>query len=262
VRVPPRAQDAGMPLRRALALTALLALAPSADALAAKPKAKPELPQTATFRATLSGSQVSTWSYRRDPVDSCDASQTGDGSQMIRFKARPTRVTVMRDDDLAMVSPHLDTAVEVDREGDYKVGYPPAGQCPGDFDGGGSGTAPKDCGTRKGRGLVSLAIEDPDAAGSADDDLAPLVHRDRLWLTGDATGVSDFAECPFFIGGPADSPTGVEILQTFVKQKERDLFNRRRRTIKVNADYTKTYTAPGFTGKTLLTWNLRLVRIR
>ncbi len=252
-----------MPLRRALALTALLALAPSADALAAKAKPKPKLPQSATFKVTLTGSQVSTWSYRLDPQGACDASQAGDGSQMIRFKAKPTRVTVMRHDDLAMVTPHLDTAFEVDREGDYKVGYPPADQCPGDFSGGDDTTpAPKDCGRRTGRGMFSLAIEDPDAPAPTDDGLAPLVLRDRLWLTADATGVSDFAECPFFIGGPADAPTGIDIPRTFVKEKERQFFDRRRKTIKVNADQTFPYKAPGFTGKTLLTWNLRMVRVR
>ncbi len=252
-----------MPLRRALALTALLAFAPSADALAAKPKAKPDLPQTATFKATLTGSQVSTWSLRKaaDPGDPCAASQTGDGSQMIRFKAKPTRVTAMRHDDLAMITPHLDAAVEVEREGDYAVGYPPADQCPGDF-GGGGGPVPKDCGRRTGRGMFSLATEDPDASGPTEDGLAPLTVKDGLWLTGDLSGTTDYAECPFFVGGPADSPNAAEILQTFVKQKERELFNRRRRTIKVNADYTRAYTAEGFTGKTLLTWNLRLVRVR
>ena len=249
-----------MPLRRALALTALLALAPSADAVAAKPK--PKLPKTATFKATLTGSQVSTWSYRLDPTGPCDASQNGGGSQMIRFKTPPTRVTVMKDDDLAAITPHLDAAVSVEREGDYTVGYPSDSECSGDAIGGGGGPAPKDCGTRKGFGMFQLAIEDPDAPPPSDDGLAPLLHRDRLWLTGDLSGMTDFAECPFFVGGPADAPNGAEILETFIKQKERDFFNRKRRTIKVNADYTKTYSAAGFAGKTLLTWNLRLVRVR
>src|SRR4051812_49716402 len=46
----------------------------------------------ATFKATLSGSQVTTWEYHNpdDPTNQCDAGSDGYGDQTIKFDAKRT----------------------------------------------------------------------------------------------------------------------------------------------------------------------------
>ena len=68
----------------------------AAGVLAAGPavaQAKPAAPfKQATFKATLSGSQVTTWEYHKadDPNNRCDAGSDGYGDQTIKFDAKRT----------------------------------------------------------------------------------------------------------------------------------------------------------------------------
>lgn len=245
-------------MNRALACTCLLLLAPVAAADAAA--AKPQPPQAAVFKATLRGSQVTTWSLRKadDPDDPCDASQQGDGSQMVRFATRRAANVALIGDTLSGIIP---ARVTVEREGDYKAGGSSAPECVGDAVGSNEGDddltplVGPDCGKRSGTGTFMLEFGDERA-----DDLTPLV-RDELLVTGDLGSVVDYTDCPWWIGGPVDGPSDTELLPGGERVRLKTLRNRKRKVIKVSADYTRNYRAPGFTGKTLVTWNLTLRRV-
>jgi hypothetical protein len=251
---------------RALALSLCLLLVPAAAAQAAKPKA----PKTATFKATLTGSQVTTWSYHvpDNPDDACDAAQDGDGSQMIRYTTKPTRLMVFRGKRLfggrTTITPILTAKTTVEREGDYKVSYPASSDCDGVAEGDGDGLEPlvrQDCGTRSGTSHLMVSTRARDA--DEDDFLVPLVpQKDVLFFNGDLDGMTlDYDDCPWWIGGPVDGPSDQQLFGGWERLKESRLFDRRRKAITVSGDETKTYTAEGFTGRTIMTWNLRLRRI-
>ena len=256
-----------IPVRAVLALSLSLAVLPAGAAQAAKPKV-PKAPKAATFKATLKGSQVTTWSYHvaDNPDDACDAAQNGDGSQMIRYATRPTKVMVFKGNRLfggrTTITPILTANTTVEREGDYKASYPTGGDCPGDFSGDDlAPLVPHDCGTRTGVSHLMLTTRPRDV--DEDDLLVPLVpQKDVLFFDGDLDGITlDYEDCPWWIGGPADGPSDSQLFAGWERLKESRFFDRRRKVITLSGDETKTYKANGFTGKTIMTWNLRLQRI-
>jgi hypothetical protein len=248
-------------LLRLLAACGLLLLVPATGAAAAAKTPKPST--AATFKVTARGTQVTTWSLRQpdDPNDPCDASQTGDGSQTIRFTARPQRISVIRLGRDVTFAGLLKAATTVDREGDYEVGYPSEQDCgPSGIYGDNGGLLPlKDCGRRSGAAQLDLTYGTKD---DVDDLLVALIPKGALMLRGSLDPVMTYTECPWWIGGPSDGPSETDLLPSFRKVSQRALFDRRRKVIRASGDLTLPYRAPGFTGKTLITWNLRLQRVR
>ena len=241
-----------------LALGALVA-APAADAAAAKPI--PGAPQLETFKVTIRGSQVSTWSLREvdNPDDPCDSPASGDGSQMVRFFSRPTKITVLRDGAEAIVGQSITAPLSVEREGEARSAGSSA-DCPsvaiGDAD-----LAPltqPDCGKRTGK--VDLRLQFGEARAE-DDFLVPLVSKNTVSLTGDFREGLTYDDCPWWMAG-GDAPSDDAISPAAEKFTIKNLFNKRRKVLKASTDLTRNYTGPGFTGKTLLTWNLKMVRVK
>jgi hypothetical protein len=247
-------------LRSLLVASAALALLPAAAADAA-PK-RPAPPKAAVFKATISGSQVTTWSLRQaeDPGDPCDVSQKGDGSQMVRFRSKAVRVTALRlSGQDVVLSPTIPAATTVEREGDYAPGREMAPDCPAVAEGADDGLVPltRDCGRRTGTTTIRLSA----GRDVPDGELTPLTAN-VLWMAGDLGTALSYADCPWWIGGPGEGPSETALLPDSESFTVARLFDRRRKVLRVSGDTTVPYRAPGFTGKTLMTWNLKLVRVR
>ena len=240
------------------ALAALLLAAPANAAL-----------KTATFKATLSGNQVTTWSYSDpdEPLDPCDGASRADGSQSIAFKTKSVRLQVLKGQALfkrASFVPLLEGTATIDREGDYTQlpSFYDEDLCGGPMGHGDGGTTDepvKDCGVREASislqpGYDHEVIEDADG-------IAPLAHRNALFLSGELGAWLGYLDCPYWIGGGDDGPSEESLLQSWEVFPEKRLFDKRRRTIVISGDRTVSHRAPGFTGKTLIAWNLRLRRV-
>ena len=152
-----------MNLRSRLLLLAAGA-ATVATALPSPASAAPKIPgapQAETFKVTIRGSQVSTWSLREvdNPDDPCDSAATGDGSQMVRFFSKPTKLLVLRDGAEAIATGSIKAPLTVEREGETKTA-PTAADCPAVAIGDNDGLVPlvrDDCGTKK--GTIDLRLE-------------------------------------------------------------------------------------------------------
>jgi hypothetical protein len=272
----------------AAALAAVAAVPATADA-AKKPY------KEATFKATLSGSQVTTWEYHhaKQKDNPCDASANGYGDQTIKFvPGRTFRVTFRTppkgQPDLYLTDGRptvfttpfvLNVAATAERNADLTVNYSEVdpNQC---GDNGGADPnyvpTPKDCGMRSGRFGVRLYFNDP----SEDDDLVvPLPgsrdepDKDHLKLSStqaewDKPGSDDtatelrdtYVNCPWFLSSyPEDA--GIPWISS-AKIKESRLFDKKRRKLVISGDHTVDLKATDTTGKTILAWNLRLTRVK
>jgi len=230
---------------------ALLAAAPANAAL-----------KTGVFKATLSGSQTTTWGYDDpdDPNDPCDGASKGDGSQMIRFATKgPLKVTAMKGlmtNKRTMVAPILKGTAEIEREGDYAVANTPYDEnaCgPAVADGGGGYVEDVvDCSKRTVNMTMQLVhnmVEPPVRA-----------PRQAMWLTGELDPWLGFLNCPWWIGG-GDGPDEYGLIESFEPFRDAKLYDKRRRSITIAGHRLVNHTAEHFTGQTRITWTLRLKRV-
>jgi hypothetical protein len=237
------------------ALAALLLAAPANAAL-----------KTATFKATISGSQVSTWSYvdTDDPTDPCDGASHGDGSQSITYKTKTFRLQVLQGKAIfkkPSFVPVVEGTATIEREGDYASDNAPIdeNECPvvAIGDGGGEDHSLRDCGTR----TAPITLHPTyDAEAEEEDGLMPLVPRGSVFLQGDLGAWLGYLDCPWWIGG-GDGPSEESLLQSWEPYPGKRLFDKRRKSIVISGDREANFRQPGFTGKTLIAWNLRLRRV-
>jgi hypothetical protein len=267
---------------------AAAALAVGAIGPAAAADAKKTGPVTAEFKATLSGSQVTTWEYHnpKNQDDPCSASSNGYGDQTIRFDAKRTfRVKFTtpprkqpnlfgtKGRPSVFTTPlFLNVDARAERNGDYTVNYGEIDEqrCDAASGGGGGGDIAKDCGVRDGRFNVRMYFSDP----SEDDGLLipiarPLPDRNHLklegnfyeWFSADGTSASTldstYQNCPLLLQDSYVERAG-NIFTSPAKLSEKQLFNRRRKRIVVSGHHIQPHT----TGQTILAWNLRLKRVK
>lgn len=272
----------------ALASMAAVALPAAADA---SPKKNPK---EATFKATLSGSQVSTWEYHRanDKDDPCDASSDGYGDQTIRFDAKRTfRVTFRtppkNQPDLygtdgrpvVFATPfRLPVDAKADRNADVTVHTGDIGppEVCGDNGGADPGYVPPtpDCGVREGGFAASFYFHPQ--GGDEDDLFVPLPGstpyknnlrlegKDYEWLKADGSDSGGelrnvYERCPFF--GDYVEDAG-HIYISPAKIKEAKLFDKKRKKLVISGDHESNRTKDDTKSKTILAWNLRLKRIK
>lgn len=278
-------------LTRILAIAAVCALAVAGVADAKAPARNGGFKQ-ATFKATLSGSQVTTWEYHRkkDKDDPCSASSDGYGDQTIKFDAkRKFKVQFTqppkRQRDLfgtngrpsVFTTPLiLPVDATAERNGDYNVNYGEIDETNCDAAGGGGGDdnpPDPDCGKRDGRFNVRLYFHDP----SEDALVVPLKHpfpdKNHLKLEGNfyewmdaaggSAGVLDFAykRCPLLMQGAYVEQAG-NIFTSPAKIAEKRLFNRKQKRIVVSGHIIQDRSEGDYTGKTIIAWNLRLTRVK
>ncbi|HEX5909315.1 MAG TPA: hypothetical protein VFY44_02405 [Thermoleophilaceae bacterium] len=234
----------------ACALACAAALTAVAPAHAAK---KPAKPKVAKFAASLKGEQVLTWSYNRPQTGMCSGSESGGGSTRITYsdasatltafqppKSSPlTRLTKGRPFMANTLKPKA-TAV---REGRHAVVPAPSPPCPAQGGGTGKGPAPQRCGTRTATYRITFDYKKKNT---------PSLIADPIggWQGGAESGElrNTFARdnCPSWITGPYEpAEANGAVLRFGVPLKERTLFDRRRRTIKVSASNIECVDARG-----------------
>jgi hypothetical protein len=246
----------------------------------------------ATFKATLSGSQVTTWEYHAplDKDDPCSASSDGYGDQTIKFDAkRKFNITFTappkNQPDLfysngrpAVLTAPLLLPVDAtaERNGDYTVHYDEVrSDCEGAAGGGGVTDTEKDCGVRDG-GFQARLYFHPFAG---DDDLdiplpgPPRPEKNNLrlegfgyeWLRADGSSEgyldSAYKRCPLLLDDTSIERAG-NIFTTPAKLSEKRLFNKKQRKIVVSGHEIAKRGSGNSTGQTILAWNLRLTRVK
>ncbi|MEA2468129.1 MAG: hypothetical protein QOJ57_2255 [Thermoleophilaceae bacterium] len=272
----------------AAALAAVVAVPATADA---KPKPKPL--KQATFKATLSGSQVTTWEYHhaKDKNNPCDASANGNGDQTIKFDAkRRFRITFTQppknNPDIfgtagqpaVLTAPlYLTADATAERNGEESVnaGEIDHNACPGDNGGADPGyePPPSDCGRRTGIFKTRLYFRD----NSEDADLfvpLPGGQKNQLtldgwqydWTKADGSGSESelrntYERCPFHLKDSYPDEAG-HIYISRAKLNEKALFDKKRKKFVVSGDHIAQRGGDETSGQTILAWNLRLTRVK
>jgi hypothetical protein len=270
----------------AVAALALLALPVAADA-AKKPY------KEATYKATLSGSQVSTFEYHRpnDKDDPCDASADGYGDQTIKFNSgRKFKVTfrtppkgqpdlyLTNGRPMVFLTPFiLNMNATAERNGDMTVHAGDIGPNCGDNGGADPGYVPpaKDCGTRDGKFSVKLYFHDgspesdlivPIPGGTPEKNHVNLEGSQYEWMQpggGDSSSSlgDTYQNCPYSQVDSYPENAG-EIWISAAKIKESKLFSKKSKKLVISGDNTVNLGKGNTTGKTIIAWNLRLTRVK
>jgi hypothetical protein len=271
----------------ALVAVAIVAVAVPAGAMAKQPTGVKQ----AKFKATLSGSQVTTWEYHSplDEDDPCSASSDGYGDQTIRFDAKrkfAITFTAPPKNQPNLFSSNgrpavlatpilLPVAATAERNGDYTVNFNEIrSDCEGAAGGGGVTQDDKDCGVREGTFQAQLYFHDFN--GYEDQDIPavlPTPEKNNLRLQGLAFhyysadepsgGYLDavYKNCPLLLEDTNIERAGV-IFTAPGKLPERRLFDKRRKSIVVSGHEIVKRGSGNSTGQTILAWNLRLTRVK
>jgi hypothetical protein len=272
----------------AAACAAVVALPATADA-------KPKPLKQATFKATLSGSQVTTWEYhkQKNKDDACDAGADGYGDQTVKFNAgRTFRITFTQppknNPDIfgtdghpaVVIAPlYLKVNAKADRNGEFNVHAEQIdhANCPGDNGGADPGytPTPKDCGVRNGTFDTRIYFHD----NSEDADLfVPIggrkIENNALrvegwqydWEKADGSDSSSelrntYENCPFQLEDSYIDDAG-HIYIGPGKLSEKALFSKKRKKFVVSGDHTFKRGGGYTSGQTILAWNLRLARVK
>ncbi|HEU4657028.1 MAG TPA: hypothetical protein VFR97_05865 [Capillimicrobium sp.] len=158
-----------------------------ATVAAAAPAAAPA--RQATFRVALKGVQTTTWETRHVPMFECDVSIQGSGTETVRFRAKPTEVTVdASGGDVSFRQGFHDATIDlratIARQGAIET---TAQRICADGDGTGGPPPPTpDCGTKRSETWVQLRYASRDVIALQPELAAPL---------------GPFRECP--VGGTA-----------------------------------------------------------
>ena len=275
----------------------VLTLSVAVAVMAAIPAAAQAKPaggfKQANFKATLSGSQVTTWEYHHadDPDNRCDAGSDGYGDQTIKFDAkrkfklsfvappknRPNIFSTAGRPSVFSTPIYLPVDATAERNGDYSVHYEQsASDCPGAGSGGGVvDNQTKDCGVRDGGFQTRLYFHDP----SEDADLIvplgrKLPEKNTLklegtsyeWLDADGSGSTStlddaYKKCPLLLDSSYVERAG-NVWTSGAHVSEAGLFNSKRKKIVVSGHTIQRFHSGNSTGQTILAWNLRLTRVK
>lgn len=262
---------------RALCIAAIACLAVPVGAAA-----KQQPPKQAEFKAVLKGSQVTTWTYNRpyDENNPCVSGGQGYGDSSIYFGSnRPLTLKFAappkdnpnlfssRGRPVVVTDPspyRLDVQAARDTDIDY-TGVDPK-KCEGPNGGGVEpDLRPKDCGTRRGTIGARFFFD----TRSIFDDAIPQNHgrdKNRLKLQTSLPDYNGGSLEDAYENCALDNLTTVEHQGTTYtvggKLNEKQLFNKKRKTIRVSASYITPVEGEFYEGKTILAWNLKLTRVK
>jgi hypothetical protein len=271
----------------AAACAAVVALPATADA-----KQKPI--KQATFKATLSGSQVTTWNYHKekDKDDGCSAGADGNGDQTIRFNANrkfkiqfsqppKNNPNLFSTDGHPAVLTHplyLKVKAQAERNGEFTVHGEQIDHntCPGDNGGADPGytPTPKDCGVRNGIFGTKIYFHDNSEDADLFVPILPQSENNALRVEGwqyewekadgsdsDSELRNTYENCPFELEDSYIDDAG-HIYIGPGKLSEKQLFNTKRKSLVASGDYTFKRGGGYTTGQTIIAWNLRLTRVK
>jgi hypothetical protein len=272
----------------AVAASALVAALPvSAEASKAP---SPGVKQ-ATFKATLSGSQVTTWEYHHKAMNGCDADSDAYGDQTIKFgdNKQTFKVTFTsppkKQPNLFLTAGRPSVVIEPlfhrvkatgERNADVKYGAEDTSQCPGDNGGADPGYKPPepDCGMRYGSFQPKLYFhdqgEDPDdlfvpLPNAREKDHLSLAGADWMWKTATGSPHSElrntYETCPFLFDPDTVDDLG-NIYISDAKLSEKALFNKNRKRFVVSGHHIGKRHDAESSGQTILAWNLHLTRVK
>jgi hypothetical protein len=259
---------------------------------AKKPPKGPKPPVEAHFRATLSGSQVTTWEYHhaKNQDDPCSASSHGYGDQTIKFDAgghfdvrvvKPPKGNpnlLLTHGRPAVIPPSLAVAVKAERHGEYHVNYGEIDRnnCKGENGGGGDYTPPPtDCGAREGIFRAKLFYDtDRDQnrvfvpmSGKKGPDANRLKLGSWLYEFKNPKGGrpssldSTYTNCPWLLQDSQVEREGT-IFTSQASLPEKRLFDKKRKKFVVSGHVIAKRGGGDSTGQTIIAWNLRLTRVK
>lgn len=269
---------------RTLALITAAAVTAIAPTAAEAKKSKDSKQTLATFEATLTGTQVTTWNYK-DPVvedDPCDTGIEANGDQTIRFATERFRLQVaappkrepnmFRTAGRPIVLPlggRPKLALTAERHGE-SLYTPPRGSDCGDNGGPdrGNDLLLADCGERKGSGSARFFYHtetwetDRVVPAKPDKDWLKLGTEVTSWGGAGGQDLSArYDDCPWMLEG-ADAEYRGELVPTAVKASERRMFDTRRKKLAISGSVVKPYASGFSSGQTIVAWNLRLKRVK
>jgi hypothetical protein len=288
----PAAEGARMTSTKRTFTTICMAAAVAAIPAAAQAKPAAGFKQ-ANFKATLSGSQVTTWEYHKadNPDDRCDAGSDGFGDQTIKFDAkrrfklnfiappknRPNIFSTAGRPSVFSTPLFLPVDATAERNGDYSVHYEQsANDCPGAGSGGGViDNSAKDCGVRNGGFQVRLYFHDPSPDAGLIIPLGrKLPERNTLklegnvyeWLRADGSNSAStldgtYDKCPLLLNGSYVEQAG-NVWTSGAHLSEKTLFDNKRKKLVVSGHTIQKFHSGDSTGQTILAWNLRLTRVK
>jgi hypothetical protein len=272
-------------MRHASWMGAICALAVAALPAAADAK-KPY--KEATFKATLSGSQVSTYEEHRpnDKDDPCDASSDGYGDQTIKFDAGKTFKITFRTPPkgkpnlyftagrpFVFTDPFtLTMKATAERNADVTVHASDIGPNCGDNGGADPGYVPpaKDCGVRTGTIDAKLYFHDavpedelfvPLPPGTKEKNHLSLEGTNDRWAGGASELRSTYTNCPW----PTTGNYADDIGRLWIspgKIPESRLFDKKRKKLVISGDNIVKLSSGNVTGQTIIAWNLRMKRVK
>jgi hypothetical protein len=260
-----------MPRFRLLAVALALSIACASAAQAA--------PKKATYKLTLTGTQLTTWDYHKRKQPSCDWPEEGHGDQEINFYTpdrEPVKVTVTaaKGGGLTFDPAPLNLEAYTDNHAQWMRLFTQQSACPG---GGVFG------GTDGGPPMDDIGSDECLTSGNIDGQLsatknALMFAGDPAWLDPDIDSYRSLAALcsasghPNAVIGLGDSRG--EYLGALLPSKEKlsakKLLDRKTKKLKVSGDATVSYPNPQqpvqpndvTTGKTILTWNATFKRVR
>ncbi len=266
-------------MRRVTTLMASACLVPCL--LAGAAEAKPAV-KTANFKASITGSQVTTWVHDTPADGPCIGATHSAGSVQMPYRSREAAklnvIQVPKGNPAysfthgdPYFAPTIQVSASADMEGEtWAQGPPDASQC--DDNGGGVEPQPQDCGQ---------------VVGFMDVKLSYLLD-DELWVTGDSQGWGQtvvsggggeelrnaFQNCPFWNGGPYDEAAAEgDLIFAGDKLLEKDVFNKNKKKFVLNGAERECFDDSGITacgrdatdqfyGEILNTWKLTLKRVK
>lgn len=266
-------------MRRVTTLLASVCLVPCL--LAGAAEAKPAV-KTANFKASISGSQVTTWVHDTPAEPPCVGATHSAGSLQMPYRSREAAklnvIQVPKGNPAysfthgdPYFTPTIQVSASADAEGEFTAQGPPD---------------PTQC-EDNGGGVEPQPIVCDQVVGFIDVKLSYLLD-DELWVTGDAQGWGQqvvsggggdelrnaFGNCPYWNGGPYDAASAEgDLIFAGEKLLEKDVFNKKKKKFVLNGGERECFDDSGITvcgrdatdqfyGEILNTWKLTLKRVK
>jgi hypothetical protein len=233
----------------AAVLVSLAAAAPASATIWPRPK-------KATYRLTVRGTQVTTWHLRDEvPSGACRLYTQGDGDQTIRFQnALHDTVDVVKDEfSPPEFTSNVALKATAERSAEQRSNRPASFSRTGCLKTVDNPVYPyPGCGSRQ--GVLNLELDFGTGGHIHMRGTDPAYGGKILGGT--------YPTCPLMVDRPGRDESAGGLLEAIQRIPVADMFGRApKKRIAVHADATYRFTIPYGSGKTIVTYNLTLVRV-